>query len=107
MNKTYKTNKNHFTLFKQEVEYWLNFFGVTAWEIVIVHENVDKFESETNQFQCQAWTVGDLSGKIATIGLSVDWAHHKPTDDADKIDYNFLHKNTLFVYRIIKELDKE
>ncbi len=33
--------------------------------------------------------------------------YHQPTDDADKIDYNFLHENTILVYKIIKQFDEQ
>ncbi len=59
-----KTNKKHFQVFKKACVKWLDFFGLKDWSVHYGH----KYDDEN-----MASIVYNLTGKVATIYLTIDW----------------------------------
>lgn len=69
-----KTTKKHFEIFREEFWKWVDFFGMKAWEIRILHEQNEGGLAST-------WA--DVRARKATIRLSPDWGDDDPvTEDA-------------------------
>lgn len=62
-----KTTKKDFEIFRKEVQKWVGHFGLFEWKVILCHENNERLG------ECLAWCVGNYTGRVGTIGLSVDW----------------------------------
>ena len=67
----HKTNKKHFDLFKKECDKWLNFFSMKQWRIFYEHKDYE----HVNGYGCYSV---EHEGKIATIGLCINWGDTEP-----------------------------
>lgn len=74
-SKDYKTTETHFKVFKTECEKWIDRFNLRSWAIYYRHENHEK------NTDWVAWRSFDLTGRIATLGLSLDWSNKKPDEN--------------------------
>jgi len=61
---SYKTTKKNFAEFKKECEYWIEYFGLSDWQI-----HFDHCEVKDGRASCWA----DIIGKLCTIELSTEW----------------------------------
>lgn len=75
----YETNDEHFSVFKKECIKWINFFGITEWEIFFVHE--------TDEEGCRASCYTKHRAKIAHLVLS------KRQDLCEPITYESIKKS--------------
>lgn len=72
IDKSHKTTKRHFAIFKKEVLKWANKFGLIGWELYFEHpKDIPDARADVH------W---DISGRVATIRLSQDWGHDRPYD---------------------------
>lgn len=68
-----KTTKEHFKIFKEECERWIDILGLKCWNVYYEHE-----ESSSD---CYADISYNIVGRVATIGLNKNWP-----DDTFDID---------------------
>lgn len=61
-----------FETFKEEVDYWIRYFGLMEWELHVTNENEDGLDALGT-----CW--GDTVNRIAGINLNEIW-NEKPTD---------------------------
>jgi len=71
--KDYHTTPAHFEIFKKECLKWIDFFELNEWKIYFLHLLEDKDRQAACLFN--AYTTN------ATLLLSVNWEHDKPTND--------------------------
>jgi len=64
-----KTTEKDFELFKKECEYWIDFFGLTEWEVDILHQNHPKGGKG------EAWNWNKPGDQYCQIGLCKDIEH--------------------------------
>lgn len=64
---SYKTTKRQFQLFKNSVLKWQDKLNLNNWRVVIVHEDPENLK------EAGAWISWDQSGRVATIGLTLNW----------------------------------
>lgn len=73
-----KTSKADFKKFKDEVEKWIGKFGLTNWDVAIIHgdpEDSDKASADI------AWiSFGDYGTQVATIALNEQYTGMKLAD---------------------------
>ena len=69
----YKTTKRDFEIFEKECKKWIKYFGLTNWEFVFFHKDDETLGG------CRAWYSGNYCGRVASIGLSLNWKNNKPT----------------------------
>lgn len=63
------TTDEHYTIFREEVSYWISLFGLTDWALWFAHDLYNGF----------AWFgFEDISDRIVTFGLSTEWPGHTP-----------------------------
>jgi len=70
-----KTTAKHFQLFKAEVRKWLKVFGLTDWEVTVIHG----IDNDTDGANCS----GDIMSRQATIRLAIDFTEKGPIIDED------------------------
>ena len=63
----YKTTKKDFEEFTAEAQKWSNYFGMSDWEIIYLHD--DQQGVGDNRASCYV----DYNGKIASIYLACEW----------------------------------
>lgn len=68
-----KTTAKDFALFKAACEEWLDCFSLREWCIHYIHGSCEGGK---------AWCDANHEGRIATMGLSVDWRHIPVTPEA-------------------------
>lgn len=73
--KTHKTSKADFHVFKKEAEYWIDRFHLREWKITILHQD-HPFESLKNMNL--AWCDCQFKDRICHIGLAPDWGLYDP-----------------------------
>jgi len=61
------TTTEHFEIFKDEVEYWIEKFHLREWRFRIIHADSKELKDVL------AWVTSEWKGRVATISLSVDW----------------------------------
>lgn len=74
-----KTSKKDFEKFKGFCKKWVDYFGVTDWEIEISHKS-PKGIKELKDRDPVAWTWFCVQGRRATISLNTEWGSDKPTE---------------------------
>jgi hypothetical protein len=75
MAKAHKTTTEHFELFKQEHQKWVDFFGLKEWKVYYIHGGS---EDDGNSL---AWSIFNAdNSRIVTIGLTVDLGETIPTE---------------------------
>lgn len=73
----YDLQQEHLVIFKNEVVYWQNRFGLLNWEINI------QFQAPTDEYVGQdvmAWTMWSPESSAAMIGLVPRWLTIQPTE---------------------------
>ena len=68
-----KTTAAHFALFKKEVQFWIDKWGLHQWETLFKHE---PFNDD------RAGIGHNLCGRSATFFLSMEWGDVTPPTDA-------------------------
>jgi len=63
-----ETTAEHFAAFKDECQRWIKYFGLTEWEVVFAHEDVDD--------HTRADITTTQSARIAKIRLSKNWSNN-------------------------------
>lgn len=69
-----KTTEKNFQVFEKSVKWWKDYYGLKNWRFVIVHEDNEHTENSA------AWCAWDIKGRIATIGLSLNWKNNVRSD---------------------------
>lgn len=69
MERTNKTTKHDFAVFKKEAEKWIKRFGLTDWKIKIEHRDTE----DQSIAPSLAWFAADAEACIASANLSLDW----------------------------------
>ena len=69
---TYRTTEEHFEAFQDEARKWIAYFGLSEWEIVFRHREVD------GRAMCDAHS----EGHIAVLTLSSEWKTVEEPDEA-------------------------
>ena len=91
-----ETTPEDFATFKEEAEYWLDKFSLRSWNVVYFHKG--------NEFK--AWIKSDHIGRIASIGLSVDWKDNDTTHkDVSRSAFHEVCELLLAGITIIAEID--
>ena len=76
-----KTTKTHFKFFKDQCEYWINEIGLQEWKVYYSHQSHE---------DGLAWVMWDTEGRVATVGLSMDWPNLDPTPE--NLDNSAFHE---------------
>ena len=106
--KVYKTSKRHFKLFCDEINKFVDIFGLVGWEVY--------FEHKQYLSNVQAVCITDQQGRTCTIALSTEWIALKPTDlEVRRAAFHEVCElllsrlNTFAKYRFVKEsqIDEE
>lgn len=69
-----KTTKQHFELFKQECEYWIDKLGIECWKILFEHSDDVGEDALAN-------VTYRTNGRIAIIALNKHWRYYETIDD--------------------------
>ena len=69
-----RTTKEHFRIFQDEAQYWIERFGLKNWRIVFTHEKWDHEESSYANYGYNA------EDRNVTINLEPDWQDEKVTE---------------------------
>lgn len=84
-----KTTKKNFKQFKKFCKKWIDYFGLTDWEIEISHKNA-KGNREIENRDPVAWSWYDTASHRARITLNTDWKSEKPGNR--NIELSALHE---------------
>jgi len=76
---TYKTNKKDFLEFKKEAEYWLEYFGLSDWEV-----RYSSKELEVSRGDCSV----NIIGKTCNIRLSSKWEYEPARNEVKKCAFH-------------------
>ena len=71
--KSFKTTKAHFKIFKEEVEYWIEQFGLRSWRWYILHEH--------RADDALAGYGADYEGCTVAVHLEPDWEDTEVTNE--------------------------
>jgi len=70
-----KILEEHFKIFREECEYWLNRYQLGDYDTLILNKN------NSNQKDAQAWQLSDHANKWAVLALAKNWiAENEFTD---------------------------
>lgn len=72
-----RTNKRHYALFKREVKYWLNRFGLSEWRVTTFHQSGDVKDARASY-------VAYAEDRVCSIFLEPDWGDNIVTDELIK-----------------------
>ena len=86
-----KTTEEHFKIFKEECEYWLERYQFGDFDIAFLHANREKKNSGL------AWQVADHEDKWTLLGLFQNWSGEEPCNEYKIRQLAFHEVNELMV----------
>jgi len=73
----HRTTDDDFRFFESEVKRWRNLFGLSGWELTVLHEE----HCESNGRGCAAMCETDYESRMAIVTLARDWGPMETTRD--------------------------
>lgn len=89
-----KTTPEHFELFKQEAEKWIDFYGLKDWRFCFYHE-----EGLENSAASYGY---NIQGRIVSIYLEPDWQHQEITEE--QLKRSAFHEVTHILLARLREM---
>jgi hypothetical protein len=118
-SKAYKCTNQHFEMFKQECQYWIDRIGLKDYSIMYTFEQWKDGKYE-DSYACAAFSTED---RLATVNLTPEWVGLKPDhyricwcafheicelwlgDLRDWIDLEVERQLDTFIHRLVREME--